>query len=66
MAQDSVYAQVPGIIQSVVDGLDADFHPDNFAGLAKHTVTIDVDDKNNGYLELNWCPPPPLLVKETE
>ena len=58
MAQDSVTARIPGIIQRVVDGLDADFHPGGFDGLQKRTVTIGVTDKNIGYLEANWCPPP--------
>lgn len=58
MAQDTVTAKIPGIIQRVVDGLDADFHPGGFDSLQKHTVTIGVDAKNIGYLEANWCPPP--------
>jgi hypothetical protein len=58
MAQDTVTAMIPGIIQRVVDGLDAHFHPDGFDGLQKHTVTIGVDARNIGYLEANWCPPP--------
>jgi hypothetical protein len=58
MAVDGVRAQVPGIIQAVVDGLDARFHPFGFEGLEKHTVTIGVDDKNIPFLEANSCPPP--------
>jgi hypothetical protein len=57
-AQDSVTARIPGIIQRVVDGLDADFHPYGFGGLQKHTVTVGVDEKGVGYLEANWCPTP--------
>jgi hypothetical protein len=66
MAKDTALAQIPGMIQRVVDGLDASFHPAGFHGLQKHTVTIDLDDKNNGYLEANWCPPPNELIKPTE
>lgn len=63
---DATRAQIPDLIQRVVDGLDASFHPVGFQGLQKHTVTIDLDDKNNGYLEANWCPPPDEVIKPTE
>jgi hypothetical protein len=66
MAEDGVRAKVPGIIQTVVDGLDARFHPVGFEGLHKHTVMIGVDEKNIPFVEASWCPPPPsseLVVK---
>lgn len=62
MAQDSITARIPGIIQRVADGLDADLHPAGFDGLQKHSVTIGVDEKNIGYLDSNWCPPPPIRL----
>ena len=59
MAEDGVRAQVPGIIQAVVDGLDDGFHhPVGFEGFQKHTVTIGVDEYNKPFLEAIWCPPP--------
>jgi hypothetical protein len=64
--EDSTRAQIPGIIQSVVDGLDASFLRSNPEGLQKHTVTIDLDDKKIGYVEVNMCPPPHEVNKPTE
>jgi hypothetical protein len=67
LAQDSLTARIHGIIQRIVDGLDAVYHPAGFDGLQKHSVTIGVDDKNIGYLECNWCPPPPARqIKHTD
>ncbi|MGW2939686.1 hypothetical protein ACWDA7_50365 [Streptomyces sp. NPDC001156] len=60
MAKDAVTARIPGIIERVVDGLDGDFHPAGFEGLQKQHVDIGVDDKNIGFLEVNWCPPPAI------
>lgn len=62
MAEDSVRSKVPGIIQSVVDGLDALYHPEGTEGLQKHSVTIGVDEKNSPFLDGLWCPPPDELV----
>ena len=61
MYVDSATARAPGIIQSVVDGLDAEYRPFGSEGLQKHTVAIGVDEKNMPFIEANWCPPPARL-----